>query len=80
MNFYFTGWYKDMYQLDAIDAKICSNAKLNPGSPISTILRPLQGENMTDGGLRLRIKKLAETGFLRLKKVPHNRVLVYPNE
>jgi hypothetical protein len=69
-----------MYQLDNIDIQIHSNAKKSPGSRISSIIKPLQGNAMTDEGLRLRVKKLAEAGFLRLEKAPHNRVLVYPNE
>lgn len=69
-----------MYQLDTIDTEIHSNAKKNPGSPISAIIRPLQGYTLTDEGLRLRVKKLADAGLLRLERVPHNRVLVYPSE
>lgn len=69
-----------MYQLDTIDTQIRSNAKRTPSSHISAILRPLQGQTLTDEGLRIRVKKLAKAGYLKLEKTPRGKVLVFPTE
>jgi DNA-binding Lrp family transcriptional regulator len=66
-------------KLDEIDEELLKICRESPGARAIEVVRPLVREGrLSEVGLRSRLKKLDDIGYVRLETNLHNKLSVYP--